>query len=249
MLQRLVRDYRGIVLPLTFFLFSIGAVMYGLVPGGRKVFDGINKRQQLKSQVQQLRKKVSILASLDEETLRQQFLALAAAVPPDKAIPSVFSTVERLSAETGIQLGDVTVMSPGSLATESAQKQTVEEKKMGSNMLTFTVLLEGTPKQVHDFFDAAVRVRRSLRVRLFDFTVLSADRVTVRAAMNAFYAPLPTTLGDIATPVESLNQQEEAIVQRVLSSPLYSQGVSVQESVDGQEASTAVPSTRDPFGY
>ena len=161
MLQRLVRDYRGIALSLTFFLFCIGAIVYGLVPGGRKVFDGINKRQQLKSQVQQLRKKVSVLASLDEETLRQQFLALAAAVPPDKAIPSVFSTVERLSIETGVQLGGMTMVSPGSLATESAQRQTVEEKKIGSNMLTFTVLLEGTPKQCHDFFDASGRGRRS----------------------------------------------------------------------------------------
>ncbi|KKU88014.1 hypothetical protein A3A64_00055 [Candidatus Gottesmanbacteria bacterium RIFCSPLOWO2_01_FULL_48_11] len=243
-LRRYLRQYQGFVVFGLILLVCVGASIYGLFPAGKRVFGLVKEREALVSQVAQLRTKASLLGSLDENTLRTQLLTLTSAVPTDKAIPSVFSTVERLAAESGMVLGGVTVANPGSLATESAQKQTTEEKKLGSNMLTFTALLEGTPVQVLDFFDRAVKVRRSLRVRFFDFSRAAGDIATVRVAMDAFYAPLPTALGDIADPIEILTPQEEEIVANISRYPLYA--VSSLEAVG---VLPATPSVRDPFAF
>lgn len=244
-IRKLIRQYQGLAISVGIVAVCAVAALYGLVPGGKRVLTLFEARQTLLHEVSELQKKMSLLGSLEESTLRTQLLTLTTAVPVDKSIPSAITTVDAVAAEAGVTLEGLTISNPGSLATESAARQTTEEKKLGSNILSFTFLANGTPQAVYTLLGRLVGVRRSLRVRFLDITFLTPTETNVRAAMDAFYAPLPTTLGDILTPVNSLTVQEEAILERLSSYPSYG----AESRVDGVPPPTLPSLSRDPFAH
>lgn len=213
--------------------------MYGVVPAGRIVWRLVSEREGVKREVAGLRKKSQTLGGLDEETLRSQLTLLISAVPSDKSIPTVFTTVEEVARESGIGLTAVSVANPGALATESAKKQSTQERKLGSGIVPVSVSGEGTIDQIRDFFKRAVSVRRLLRIRFFDVTFLSSDRAVVHAGLDTFFSPMSTTIGDVQALVEPLTNAEEMTLTKVSGFPAGNIETSAELPLS--------PSTRDPF--
>lgn len=238
-LRRLFRTYRGMIPAVLLFVFSVGGFVYGVVPAGRTVWRLVSEREGVQREVTGLRKKSQTLGGLDEETLRTELLLLTSAVPSDKSIPTVFTTVEEAARESGMGLTAVSVANPGALATESAKKQSTEERKLGSSMVPVSISGEGTIDQVRDFFKRAVSVRRLLRIRFFDVTFLSSDRAVLHAGLDTFFSPTLATLGDVRALLEPLTNAEELILTKVSGFPA---GI-FETSADLPLS----PSTRDPF--
>lgn len=202
-------------------LVSVVGMVYGVIPAGGKVWEMWGARSQLTADIRALRAKSSVLAGLDEETLRGHLATLASAVPPTKAIPSILSTVDGLAGSTGVTISTLTIANPGPLSTASAQKQTAEEKRLGSSIVTVSMTLDGAPSQIRNFFVQAVAVRRLLRVRVFDMTYLAEQSAEVHATLDAFYASIPTSLGDIASTIAPLTTTEEVTLTKLSAYPLY----------------------------
>lgn len=240
-LRRLFRAYKGMIPAVLLLIFSVGGFTYGVIPAGRIVWRLVSEREGVQKEVAGLRKKSQALGGLDEEMLSAQLALLTSAVPADKSIPTVFTTVEEVARQSGMGLTAVSVANPGVLATESAKKQSTEERKLGSSIVPVSISGEGTIDQVRDFFKRAVSVRRLLRVRFFDVTFLSSDRAVLHAGLDTFFSPLPATIGDIRTPLEPLTNAEELLLTNISEFP---SGAMMGNST---ELPLLPSTTRDPF--
>lgn len=241
LIQRLLKTYKGAVFGIGMLLVSVVGVFYGVIPASGRIIELAERRQTIQQELQSLNAKLTTLAALDEGALRNSLLILLSGVPQDKSIPSIFSTVERAAVVSGVSVDTITIENPGSLATESAKKQSSEEKKLGSSILTITASMNGAPKQIHDFLDQIVRVRRFLLVRYAEMTFFSGSHATLRIGLDAFWSPLPASLGDTMSPLAQMTQSEEALVKTISAMPAFG-GADV-----GPGGGSPLPSSRDPF--
>ncbi len=241
-LKKFLRLYKNLILMTVWLLCSVAGLLFGVVPLAQKAVSLGADVRTLSAEVDLLRSRSAILNLLDENTLRRNVLTLATAVPPDKSLPTILTTIDTVSGGSGIDIIDVSLTNPGSLATASAKKITSSEAKIGSNVLPFSVSGRGTWEQAKSFLSSVVSVRRMFRLRSMDIS-LNSDVVSVRADLDAFYFPYPTTVGTAQT-LSNLTDEEEKTIASVETLPLDSVGVVSTAST----AATSVPSGKsDPF--
>ena len=155
-----------------------------------------------------------------EQGFRGLLADLVTAVPADQSLTSLFSTMDGLASEIGITVTELTLAKPGPLATESARRQSKEEKEIGTNLLPFTATIVGNYDQIREFLARAVKVRRFFRVRGFTLSLVDPTNVSVRMNMDAFYAPYLTVIGGVDTKIEALTETDERTIATVANLPL-----------------------------
>src|SRR5260221_13516682 len=95
-LKRLQRVYQGFVAPLALLAFCIVALIGVVLPAGQKVLELNTSRAALQEQVKVLREKANALQGLDEQSLSTNLFVASSAIPPDKSISTLFSTIDGL---------------------------------------------------------------------------------------------------------------------------------------------------------
>ncbi len=229
-LTKLYRTYQSLVTAIAIFLLLVVGFFFGMLPAVRKIAAMRKEADTLNQQVSNLRAKSLILDAVDEETYRKYLAELIAAVPPDQSLTSVFSTVDGLAGQAVVTVTDLTLSKPGQIASESGKKLTTEERKIGSSILPFTLIISGTYDQIRGFFAQVTAVRRIFRVRRFDFTLLDPTNISARISMEAFYSPYVTSVGTVDSVIEQLNEKDESIIQTVSSMPIAGISSDVGES-------------------
>lgn len=209
--RRFLRIYQGFVVSGVILLFGTVAILFAVVPGIRATRDVYESLRQLERETQALSSKRAFLESLNEEDLRVQVVELLLAVPQEKSVPSIFTTVEALADQTGVTIDDMSLMSPGSLATGSAARQSAAEKKIGTSTLPFVLTASGTYDQIRDFVARVNTIRRLFDVTSFDLSIRGTGTTQVRVSLTAFYQPLPTKVGSVQAPVAVLTKKEEDV--------------------------------------
>jgi len=243
-IRRFLRQYQSFVISGTVIFFSIIALFVGLVPGVQKAADLISETQSLRKSVATLTEKQRILQELDITTLTGYAKDAIAAVPADKSLGSLFSTVDALTAKESVTVTAVSLGTVGSVATESAKKLSVDEQKIGVNIIPFSIIIEGPIDRVRNVVDQAVKIRRFFRVRSFDLTFDTKTGVTKSTlSMDAYYVPDPKTLSKVTDALTPLTEDEIEILQKVSSFPLMTQ----ESSVSDIPVIQTQPVTVDPF--
>ena len=242
LVRRFLKTYKGMAASVGMLLLSVIGVVYGISPATERMIKLMEQRRNLLQEVQTLQTKRAVLEGIDEGTLRNSLLILLSAVPADKSIPSIFTSVEQTALVSGALIDTVAIANPGSLATESAQRQSNEEKKLGSGIIAFTVSVNGTPKQIRDFLDQVVWVRRSLRIRYADVSFFSGVSATLRIGLDAFWTPLPASLGETTSPVQQLTQSEESMMKTLSAMPAFN-----TPDASSASGSAVLSPSSDPF--
>lgn len=224
-------------------LLSIAGFIFGIVPAVQKIAEIKNQSLQLSASVERLQTKLKLLDNNDEIALRDQLVALLAAVPSDKSLPTLFSTIDGLSSLTGVTVTELALTKPGSLATGSGTAITSEEKKIGSSLLPFTVTITGTFDQIHAFLAQIVAVRRFLRVRNFEILYSNTTMLTVHLGMDAYYVPIRQFVGSVEAPLATFSEKDQQIISQVTAMPV----VGVAESQAITPNSQTEPARTDPF--
>lgn len=229
-LRRNFKKQQHIIVPALAMGIAVLAFFLGVVPLIGKTGALQNRSRELTGEITVLKEKRMALDALDEETLRTQLFSLLSAVPSDKSLPLLFSTLDSLSAETGITVSDMAIVSPGAIASASGQqKQSLLERDIGSNLLTFSITIDGNLDQIRSFLEKAIAVRRFFRVRQFSLGFTSGTVGKVRVSMDAFYAPLPTSIGKTSQPLTPLTEVEQNLLERVGALPLLGAEFSAEE--------------------
>jgi len=242
-INKLLKTYRGLIISLSMIIISAVGMVFGIIPAVGKIIQMRNEMVALSTTIGQLQEKINILNNSDEETYRTQLRELVAAVPSDKSLTTLFSTVDALAAASGTTISDLTLAKPGLIATESAARQSNEEKQIGSDLLPFTVTVHGSYAQIHDFLSRVVNVRRFFRVRNFDISLADMTNISVRMGMDAFYSPISLSPSMLDKPLEPLTAEEEQIIARIEAMPIVGQLTLPPPST----GATSGPGRVDPF--
>jgi Tfp pilus assembly protein PilO len=222
-IQKLLRTYKGLLIAIAMIGICIAAVILGIIPAIGKINAIRTEMVTLAVLTEQLQTKNEIINATDESVYRTQLQELVAAVPSDKSLTTLFSTIDAVAASSGVTLSDLSLVKPGSLATESAAKQSNEEKQIGSNLLPFSVTVNGDYPQIHEFLAQIVNVRRFFRVRNFIISFVDLSGISVRMEMDAFFAPTSLNPALFDKPFEALTQEEEDIIRKISALPIAGQ--------------------------
>ncbi len=213
-LLRFLRVYQGFVVSGAILLFCAVAFVFAVVPGIRATKALYDDLRDLEGQTKALSSKLTFLGSLHEEDLRDQVVLLLTAVPQEKSVPTILSSVEGLADQTGVTIDDMSLTSPGSLATGSAAR---------AGSLSFTLNASGMYEKVRAFVGGINKVRRLFDVASFDISTTGTGVTTVRLSLTAFYQPLPTNVGSVQAPVAALSQKDEEVLGVISQYPDVSQ--------------------------
>ena len=218
-IRKFLRPYQEFILSAGLLAVSAIVIIFGIAPGVGKVYDVWTQLQKEQQEVAALRVKSQFLASLDETTLFNQLSTLTAAIPVDKSVPTILSTIDGVSAKTGSIFSSLQLAAPGSLATEAAKRQTTEEAALGSYLMPFTLNMEGTYAKLRDTLSTLTSSRRLLRIKNFTIS-FQGDVGRALLNMDTMYAPLPKAVtGKTLVP---LTAGENAILTTVGALPLLS---------------------------
>lgn len=245
-IKRFVRLNTSLVLYSSVLVIGIIGLFVGLIPSVEKTIVLIHDIQTLNDEVNRMQTKLTMLTSLDQSTLEQDSLDVLSAVPTDKSVETLLSTVEAVASKYDLLISDLAIEGIGTIASGSAKQLTKPE----GNVLTEMITIEGELLQIRNFLDDCVKVRRLLRVRGLELSAIpKTRRLTARLSIEVFYAALPTTLGKASDPLVPFSQQELDVLEKIRSYPImYSigGGTSVQSSqAVGVEPTT--PALIDPF--
>ena len=207
-------------------LFAAVALMFAVLPGIRATQELYGSLKGTEKETETLSKKLRFLEGLSEDDLRSQLVTLLSAVPQEKSVPSIFGTVEGLTNQSGVSIVEVTLTSPGSLATVAATRQSSVEKKIGASTLPFSLTVSGTYDQIRAFVGDINKVRRLFDVTSFELSIGATGTTQVKFALTAFYQPLPTKVGSVQAPVAVLTQKEEEVLAKIIQYPDVSQALS-----------------------
>ena len=218
------RVYQDLIVSGLIIVFTIVGIFVGVVPAGKKIFEQADAGRLLSQEIVSLQKKVELLNSMDEESLRKDLATVLAAVPAEKALPTVFSTVEGLAQHVGVGILDQNISGVGSVASQSGS-QTALEKQLGTHLLAFNVTVEGPVTAIQEFIAQSVQVRRLLRLRTFSISFPKENEILrVTLQLDSFYEPFPANLGSLTSAIAPLTEKEQALVVQLGGFPLLGQG-------------------------
>ncbi len=209
-LNTILKTYQGLIISGVILLFCAVGLIAAVIPAIDKVQTLWQDTQKLSDDNKALQTKLNALNLLDETSLRQQLDTVISAVPADKSLPTLFSTVDALSAQSGVSVMALTVNGNTSLASGSAATRiTPEERLLGTQTVPFSLSIQGTLASIQQFITLAPQVRRLLRIRTFAISFPQDNRpIRIALEMDAFYQPSPTTLGKTGTVLPSLTDRK-----------------------------------------
>ena len=218
-LRRFLRIYQGFVVSGAILLFGTVAFAFAVLPGIRATRDLYENLKDIKKEVQALSGKLTFLQSVSEDDIRDRLMIMLSAVPAEKSVPTIFSTVEGFAKQTGVSIAEMSLLSPGSLSTGAATRQSAAEKKIGASTLPFTLNASGTYDEIRAFVGQINKIRRIFDVTSFDISTTSTGDTTVRLSLTVFYQSIEEKVGSIKSPVVALTTKEEEVFMKVSQYP------------------------------
>jgi len=219
---------------------------YGVIPGIQKVINEAKNMNQIATTIKQLEEKNRILGSLDRTSLETNARAAVSAVPADKSLGTIFSTIDQLTSREGVSVTSISLGNVGSVATESAKKIGKTTLGEGVNAIPFSIVISGPIEKVRNVVDSAVKIRRLFYVRNFDLSFDAKTGITRSTIqMDAYYVPLPKLLAKVTDKVEPLTEDELTTLGKVAALSLLTPESSIVSTASGQIPLR--PETVNPF--
>ena len=214
----IVRNYSSVFGWAILCIASTSAIIFVGIPTITRTVSSYNQMKTLKEEVSMLRQKAAILRSLDDSVLSNSLENLFSAVPIDKSLPTIFTTVESLASQSNVGLTELSLSQAGAIASQSAQSAT--KSKDSKNVLSFSAHITGSIDQVKTFLTTAPAIRRLIRVKELSVSFEDDTNAAAALTMESFYLPLGIPLALDSQALELLSEPEERLMSRVAAFPL-----------------------------
>lgn len=245
-IQRFIKMHRSLSVYGVLLLLGIIGVVIGLVPAGKNVFALITQVKTLETDISNFRTKIVILSSYEDSVFENMVHDVLAAIPQDKSVNTLLSTIEVTAAKNGLAVSSFSVAALGSIATQSGSLDK-PDSKLGVNILPASFVVEGDISGLRDFLNDIIKIRRLIRVKSMD--LMFQNKTTViqaKVTVDAFYKTLPQTIGKVSDSVESLSQKEQDLLTKIISYPIVYEAPIIFDTVN--TSLPANPVNADPFG-
>ena len=226
-LNKFLRQYQHVIISIVIILFCAGGVLFAAIPSIQKTQELIRELSAIKQETSMYANKLETLHVLNEDELRNQLTQVLSAVPTDRSFPTLFETVEGVGLQTGISIRSMNIIGGTTLATSAASKVSAGDKKIGTHTVPFNVSVEGSLDALEQFITIAPRVRRLLRIKSFSISFPKNESpVAISIEMDAFYEPLPATLGTAKSTLSLLTEEDLGVINTLTRFPLATQNMS-----------------------
>jgi len=246
-LKRFVRLNRLLAMYIGLFIVGLLGLFIGVIPSIQKSISLVSELRLLQTEIERMQQKASMLASLDQTSLETTAQDVLAAVPTDKSINTLMSTVEAIAVKNGLSIADLSIEGIGTLATGSAK---VAAKPEG-NVVSETIVLQGDLLPLRNFLADSVRVRRLLRIKRLELTAVpKSTAMNMKLIIEVFYAPLPSSISKVSDIIDPFSSKELATIQKLNTYPIvYPMQQSLPSLVGTPVTRDAptVPVLTDPF--
>jgi Tfp pilus assembly protein PilO len=233
---------KELLIPIVMGIISVSLFVYGIVPGIQNIQEMVVSMEQMRKESDAIRKKISVLNQMDESEIQNNVDILLSAVPADKQVATIFSTIETVAGEAGVLITDLTITNPGSISSDSGTIAKINPK-IGSNSIAVSTGISGSYEHIQSFIQTIRHVRRLLRVSKINET-FTGDSASpsgkMKVELEAFYAPLPKSIGKVTDELKPLSTNEEELLVKLNEYPLI-----VQNAIDTTTVITG--SKTDPF--
>lgn len=200
-LQKLYYKYRFYIFPVVVVICSVVLLAVVIYPQARKIMDISKAQVDTDGKAAQVKAKVDALNSLNSSDLTTQMNVLLTVLPEDKDYPGLIQILKNTILSRGLILVDFQVGGSGSAAAKS------------SGLYTVMISLKGTKSAVDDFISSVEALPRMIRIQNLDFNLGKApDIVTANITLNIFYAPAPTAVGAVDSPLPKLTEKDQQMV-------------------------------------
>lgn len=170
-----------------------------------------------KTKLSQLTAKLATLGGLDVGELETKTNIILKALPVEKDVPQVLLAIKNLTQNAGLVLESVGV-EPGEISTSSAQTT----QKYNLPFLDFKITIAGNMEQLINFLAKIESTTPLMRVETIDISQTKEGGTEAALNIDAFFLPLPGSLGSTEKQLNPITTQEEKIYQKLskLESPL-----------------------------
>jgi len=231
--------------PILALFVVVGLLVFVAVPSIRKVVLLRQEISQKNETLRSLEQKVEVLKSLDENQLLTQVENLERTLPSRKDVFLLLTSLNGLASQTGVSLEQFS-LAPGSLATASAtdsstNRSTAQDDLSSSGReaassqlasLGVEVKITGSFEAVKGFLSNLEQLIPLMRLTTLDLSPASEEtpvslagttalpvvpEVSANFTIAMFYASLPTQLGTITEPIQTLTESEQGLYDKLLS--------------------------------
>lgn len=226
-MQKIIAKYRPFFMPLIILMLIIILTISFVQPKISEIASLRQKTEVNKVKLDNLTQKAGLLSSLDQNQLRLKFKTLESALPSEKDIPGFLVAMQKIANEASVSV-DKVELSAGSISTPSAQAQATTAKSMQTepDLVSAKVTITGTFTGLRQFLDKASQARRLLNIKGVSLGSNAAQKasgpISLELIFSIYYQLLPTSLGEIASPLPQVTSDEDRIYQTVAKYPLYS---------------------------
>jgi hypothetical protein len=255
--QAILRMKQYVIFPALTVIVIVGLLSFFVVPSFRKV-SKLRREISLASQeLEALDDKVGVLESFDEPALFEQVEVLEQVLPSKKDVFGLLAKVNGLATDNKIAVGKF-VLSPGSIATETAtesarsesQQVTDSRRARGASSLesiAIALSISGPFDGVSTFLkgiEQSKPLMKLTKIKLFpeklrspSATTSASLRVGASLELDLFFVALPKQIGAVGDPIFPLSEVEQELYDELLG--LKSYEISIP--------STVVTGREDPF--
>ncbi len=208
--------YQIYVITVAIVVFSFAVSIFVLIPFAQNTYQLYVEFQSLSKDIDFVKKKLAVLESFDEDTLRSSLKGLSHAIPIDKSAASLMTTIERVASENNIMITDLKLGALGALATGSATPKSTSS----SLGISAHIVVSGPYEKYLQFLKQVVRVKRLLQIDALNSSYRNGE-ITSELTISGFYAPLSKTTNSLTSEITALSQQDEEHLNEFSALPDY----------------------------
>ena len=187
-----------------------------------------------------LGKKRKLLESVESGSTKKYLDDANLALPSDKDVPSIITTLENTALSSGVTL-DSLDLSPGVVSTESGTKENQGESRKGANLVTVSAVIRGSTEQFRDFVTKLHIVKRIFDIQSIKLSYFPDQKDILQGnfSLTTYYLSPITQIGGVETELPPISQEEQSLFAKLATYPDFTQIV---------EATTGGTISNEPLG-
>lgn len=222
--KTLYLKYRLIIVPIVVALSGLVLIVLVIYPQLHNLISqsSLYDKTQEKSKV--LEVKAMELNTIDETDLKKKLNLALVALPEEKDYLEIVNVLQTLTAKSGFSITSLQFGQTGEL-----------EKSSIGKAYGVKLMITGPKVAFDTFLNSIEKSYRAMRVGNLEITSSKIGSGAIEASLtiNIFYAPLPTNIGSVESPLPRLSDKDETLINnlaKVISIAFAQNSVSAQSS-------------------
>lgn len=212
-IKKFYQTYRLYIFPAIVAVSSLILIIFVIYPQVVSLITNQKNTSELQNRHKSLEVKAQVLENLNSEDLSKKLDLSLSSYPDNTDFGTVIGLIQSLTSESGFNATSITI-GTNINKVANAQSYPIKLSITGPRSL-FNILISNIEKSTRLIRISGIEITNSL------------DQQTVNAtlSLDVLYAPIPSSFGNIDSPVPDLSEKDEALLASLAKS--FNENVSI----------------------